>query len=100
VKMVRELQPDLLTLDVHLASASPSDSWDGFGVVNWLRRFNPGKSLPRIVVISALEPNAIIEHAAAIGAQTFLPKPFTKERLLEVVADALKSGVGVPADCH
>jgi CheY-like chemotaxis protein len=99
VRIIRELQPDLLTLDVDLASTSPDDSWDGFGVVHWLRRFNQGKSQPRIVVISALEPNKIIENAAAIGAHTFLPKPFTKEKLLKVVADALKSGVGVPADC-
>ena len=92
VKMVREFQPDLVTLDVHLASQSPDDSWDGFGVVNWLRRFNQGRLHLRIVVISALEPNKIIEKAAAIGAHTLLPKPFTKQKLLDAVADALESG--------
>ena len=32
VKIARELEPDLITLDVQLAKNSPDDSWDGFSV--------------------------------------------------------------------
>ena len=94
VKLTREWEPDLVTLDVQLAKDSPDDAWDGFTVAKWLRRINEGKSKPMIVVISALEPVAIIENAAAVGAYTFLPKPFTKQLLLHVVAQALKCGHG------
>jgi CheY-like chemotaxis protein len=90
VKMAREQEPDLITLDILLAKDSPDDSWDGFSVAGWLRRMNVGKRMPVIVVISGLEPAKTIENAASVGAYTFLPKPFEKKRLLEVVAAALE----------
>ena len=90
MKLVREQEPDLVTLDIHLAKESPDDSWDGFGLASWLRRMNEGKTTPVIVVVSGLEPGKTIESAASVGAYTFLPKPFEKKRLLEVVAEALK----------
>jgi FixJ family two-component response regulator len=49
-----------------------------------------GKPIPVIIVVSGLEPAQIIENAASVGAYTFLPKPFEKKRLLEVVAAALE----------
>ena len=51
---------------------------------------NAGKPIPVIVVISGLDPGKTIENAASVGAYTFLPKPFEKKRLLEVVAAALE----------
>lgn len=90
VKLARELEPDLVTLDIQLAKDSPDDTWDGFGVANWLRRIAEGKQMPAIVVISGLDPEKTIESAASVGACTFLPKPFEKKRLLEVVAAALE----------
>jgi len=94
VQIARTEDPDLVTLDVHLAITSPDDAWDGFTVAGWLRRLNEGKEgkiRPIIVVISGLEPDKIIEKAAAIGAYTFLPKPFEKQKLLNIVAEALTS---------
>jgi len=88
VKSARENDPDLVTLDIQLAIDSPDDSWDGFSVAGWLRRMNEGKPTPVIVVVSGQDPGKIIESAAAVGAYTFLPKPFEKKRLLEVVAEA------------
>lgn len=96
VTTARELEPDLVTLDVQLAKNSPDDSWDGFSVAAWLRRLNQGKAIPLIIVVSALEPSKIIESAAAVGAYTFLPKPFAKQKLLDVVAEALRSAEKTP----
>lgn len=90
VKLAREQEPDLVTLDIHLAKESPDDSWDGFSVAGWLRRMNEGKPTPAIVVISSQDPGQTIQSAASVGVYTFLPKPFEKKRLLEVVAEALK----------
>ena len=90
VKIAREQEPDLVTLDIQLAKDSPDDSWDGFSVASWLRRINEGKPIPVIIVISGLEPAQIIESASAVGAYTFLPKPIEKQKLLDVVAEALK----------
>jgi len=90
VKVAREQEPDLVTLDIHLAKDSPDDSWDGFSVASWLRRVNEGKPTPIIIVVSGLDPGQNIESAASVGAYTFLPKPVEKKKLLEVVAAALE----------
>jgi CheY-like chemotaxis protein len=89
VKSARENEPDLVTLDIHLAKDSPDDSWDGFSVASWLRRVNEGKPIPIIIVMSGLDPGQNIESAASVGAYTFLPKPIEKKKLLETVAAAL-----------
>jgi CheY-like chemotaxis protein len=90
VKSARENEPDLVTLDIHLAKDSPDDSWDGFSVASWLRRVNEGKPTPIIIVVSGLDPGQNIESAASVSAYTFLPKPVEKKKLLEVVAAALE----------
>jgi two-component system OmpR family response regulator len=100
VKTAREVEPDVVTLDIQLAKNSPDDSWDGFTVASWLRRINEGKPRPIIIVVSGLEPAEIIESAAAVGAYTFLPKPFNKQKLLDIVKQALKSGAAPAAPGH
>jgi len=89
VKLAREHEPDLVTLDIQLAKDSPDDSWDGFSVASWLRRVNEGKPTPIIVVVSGMDPAKNIERASAVNAYTFLTKPIEKQKLLEVVAAAL-----------
>jgi CheY-like chemotaxis protein len=90
VKLARQEEPDLITLDILLPLNAPGDSWDGFNVAGWIRRLKPGKNAPVIVIISGIEPDKIIEKAAEVGAYTFLPKPIEKAKLLAVVAEALK----------
>jgi len=90
VRSAREIDPDLVTLDIQLAKDSPDDSWDGFSVASWLRRINEGKSRPIIIVVSGVDAAKNIGAAAAIGAYTFLSKPIEKQKLLDVVAEALK----------
>lgn len=97
VKLCREQEPDLLTLDIELAQENPGDSWNGLGIAAWLRRLNQGKKMPAMVVISGLEPAKIIEAAASVGAYTFLAKPFTKQKLLAVIEEALQAGATRPA---
>ena len=89
VKLARAEEPDLITLDINLSMNAPGDTWDGFSVAGWLKRLSPEKETPVIVIISGVEPDKILEKAAAVGAYTFLPKPVEKEKLLNVVAEAL-----------
>ena len=91
VKVAREENPDLVTLDIELAKDSPDDSWDGFSIAGWLRRLNEGKTTPILRVISgSREPDKIIERAANVGVYTCLTKPVDKKQLLEAVAAAFK----------
>ena len=91
VKLAREEDPDLVTLDIELAKDSPDDSWDGFSVAGWLRRLHEGKPKPILVVISgSREPDKIVQRAADVGVYTCLTKPVDKKQLLDAVAAALK----------
>ena len=90
VKMVREEEPDLITLDVLLAAESPADSMDGFKVATWLKRMDPDRNIP-IIIISGIDPNKVIQGASAVDAFTLLPKPIEKAKLLATVAAALKN---------
>jgi len=91
VKLDREQEPDLVTLDIELGKDSPEDSWDGFSIAGWLRRLHEGNPKPVIVVISGnQDPGKIIEQAAKVGVHTCLTKPVDKKQLLEAVAEALK----------
>jgi CheY-like chemotaxis protein len=91
VKLAREEDPDLVTLDIELASDSPEDSWDGFNVAGWLRRLHKDKARPVIIVISgSRDPGKMVEQASALGIHTCLAKPVKKQQLLETVAEALK----------
>ncbi len=91
VKVARESDPDLVTLDIELAKDSPDDSWDGFSVASWLRRLHGAEKRPILMVISgSREPDKIVEKAATVGVYTCLTKPVDKKRLLDEVAAALK----------
>ncbi len=90
VQIARTENPDLITLDVHLTIQSPDDAWDGFTVASWLRRMNENKKRPVIIVVSGMEPSKIIDKASEVGAYSLLPKPIEKNKLLEIIAEALK----------
>ena len=63
VQLSRELQPDLLILDVELPDG------DGFWVADWLRQHERMSSVP-IVVYTSREPNAV--GANAVGGRGHL----------------------------
>ena len=90
VKLAREQEPDLVTIDIELAKESPDDSWDGISVASWLRRLHQGDAKPVFIVISGHgEPAMIVKRAAAVGVYTCLIKPVDKKQLLHEVATAL-----------
>ncbi len=91
VKLAREEEPDLVTLDIELTKDSPDDAWDGLSVAGWLRRLYGDRPRPVLMVISgSREPAKIVERAAGLGVYTCLTKPVDKKQLLEAVAGALK----------
>jgi CheY-like chemotaxis protein len=91
VRLAREQDPDLVTLDIELTKDSPGDSWDGFTVAGWLRRMNEDKRKPCVVVLSGnRDPAKLIEKAASVGVHTCLTKPVEKQKLLDAVAEALR----------
>src|ERR1035441_2706190 len=100
VKSARENEPDLVTLDIHLAKDSPDDSWDGFSVASWLRRVNEGKPTPIIIVVSGLDPGQNIESAASVSAYTFLPKQVEKKKHIHQAIEKFVHAIAAQRNHH
>jgi two-component system, LytTR family, response regulator len=75
ISAVRDIQPDLLFLDIQMPGM------DGFGVVDAL-----GAMAPRIIFVTAHDEYAL--RALEIHAFDYLLKPFDQARFSKVLADA------------
>ncbi len=78
--LARELQPDLVVLDLMLPRLS------GLAVLAEVRN-DPAIRDTRVVVVSAWSHTA--DEAIAAGADRFLPKPFDPDELRAVVEELL-----------
>ena len=72
----RELKPDLVTMDLVM----PGDS--GLKGVEQIRQVDPHA---RILVISALGQQQMIDDAVRLGAKGFVEKPLKAEQLAEAL---------------
>jgi two-component system cell cycle sensor histidine kinase/response regulator CckA len=59
---------------------------DGPGTIRALMEINPGV---RIVATSGVKTTGKLAEATEVGAKTFLPKPYTADKLLTVIAETL-----------
>jgi CheY-like chemotaxis protein len=87
VSIARHEKPQLILLDIIF----PPDvghgggiAWDGFLIIDWLRRQEEVKTVP-IFVMTKGDPAQYKNRAIAKGAAAFFPKPLNHEDLLEVV---------------
>jgi CheY-like chemotaxis protein len=91
VGAVRCNQPDLILLDINF----PPDvahrggvPWDGFLIIEWLRRIDAVKNIP-IMVVSGADAAKFKTRALAAGAIHYFQKPIDNQQLLEAIARAL-----------
>ena len=56
----------------------------GFDVINYIRRDNTERKQPKILIVSGGSANDI-SQALVMGADDFLEKPFTKEKLFNTL---------------
>lgn len=61
---------------------------DGVATIRALRKLKPNV---KIISVSGLADDAKTVEAARAGVETFLPKPYTAEQLLRVLAQVLRS---------
>lgn len=90
IRSARHDYPDLILLDLSL----PSDmalSWDGFLLMNWLRRLEETRRIP-IIVISGGDPEQYQKRCLSCGAAAYFQKPVRHESLVEKIEQIL-SGV-------
>jgi two-component system chemotaxis response regulator CheY len=81
VTKFRELQPDLLLVDLVMPRCSGTEA---------IRRIIAETPAARILVCSAMGQEAMVNEALAVGARGFVVKPAKAETLKTALADALR----------
>jgi len=88
VSLVRKEKPDLIVLDISFPPDVAGVPWDGYRIMEWLRRVDDSKKIP-IIVITGGAGDKDKEKALAGGAVGFLYKPLDHEELLKMVRATL-----------
>ena len=88
VEMAASTNPDLITLDVIL----PDNT--GLDVLKSLRQTQPNA---KVVMCSAVGQEVIVTEAIENGALAYIVKPFSEEKVLEIVGSALQNDAAEPA---
>jgi CheY-like chemotaxis protein len=91
VSCVRRERPNLIILDINF----PPDvghgggiPWDGFLILDWLRRLDEARDTP-VIFITGQDSASFREKALAMGAVAFFQKPVDQDELLNVVHQTL-----------
>ena len=79
IEKYRELRPDIVTMDVVMPSSSG---------INAAREIVAEDPNARVIMCSAMGQETLINEALDVGACGFLVKPFDRDRLMNVVANA------------
>ncbi len=83
VAKARKLAPDLIVLDVMMPKVN------GFEACKILKNEKPTDKTP-VLMLTALNAVGDVDRAFAVGADDYLSKPFTNERLLAKVKKLLQ----------
>lgn len=80
LELAKETKPDLITLDVIL----PDNT--GLDVLKGIRAEQPDM---KVIIVSAVGQEVIVNEAIEYGAKAYIVKPFSEEKVLEVVSQVL-----------
>ena len=90
VAAARTETPDLILLDISFPPDVEGVPWDGFRVMDWLRRLEALKGIPIIVITGSDDPK-YKERASRSGAVAFFHKPLDHDDLLKVIRGTLSA---------
>ena len=80
LEMYDELMPDVVTLDITMPVMNGLET-----ATNLLRKHSGAK----IIMLSAMGDDTLVESARKIGVKHFIPKPFEANELLDIVKSML-----------
>ena len=75
---VKEINPDLIILDVLMPKLN------GFEVLAKLKESSEYSSIP-VIILTVKNDSEFLDQGISLGADFYLPKPFTKDNLIEFV---------------
>lgn len=87
VSCVRRDHPDLIILDINFppdVAHGGGIAWDGFKILEWLRRIDEARDTP-IIFITSNDSMNYRDRAIAAGAVAFFQKPIDQEEMLSVI---------------
>ncbi len=80
-----KLKPDLVTLDIIMPEV------EGIDAISALKGMIKANPLAKVVMISAMGQEKVVEDCIRAGARDFIVKPFQSSNVAEVVRAVLKS---------
>jgi two-component system sensor histidine kinase/response regulator len=93
VEAARTQLPDLILCDVNM------DKMDGYATLSSLRNDDVTSAIP-FILMTGLADNAGMRHGMELGADDYLPKPFTLDALYGAVEARLKKAQTVKAQAE
>lgn len=90
INAVRTKKPDAILLDLNFPDDFGSVAWDGFRIMEWLKRLDSGNKTP-IFIISGGDPDKYVARARELGAVAFFRKPIVHEELVAALQRVLVS---------
>ncbi|MDD5070763.1 MAG: response regulator [Candidatus Omnitrophica bacterium] len=78
LEKVKEMSPDLIILDVLMPKLN------GFEVLAQLKSSAQYSSIP-VIILTVKNDSQFLDQGISLGADFYLPKPFTKDNLIEFV---------------
>lgn len=89
VSAVRTQKPDAILLDINFPPEFLAVTWDGFQIMEWLRRLEDGAKTP-VFIITSGDPEKYVGRARELGAVAFFRKPVVHEQLLAALQRVFK----------
>ena len=83
VEKFKELRPDITTLDITMPIM------DGIEALKKIIELDPAA---RVIMLSSSAQKSRVSEAFVLGAYEFIPKPFNREKVIEVVS-SIVSGI-------
>ena len=93
IEKARQTQPDLVLCDVNM------EKMDGYLTLSSLRGEPTTAAIP-FILMTGLADNAGMRHGMELGADDYLPKPFTIEALYAAVDTRLKKAAALRQDAE
>jgi len=91
VSTVRKEKPDLILLDLSFppdVAHGGGVAWDGFLIMNWIRRMDDAKHIP-IIIITGGDPIQYEKKCMDAGAIAFFRKPLDHDGLVGAIRRTL-----------
>jgi two-component system, OmpR family, KDP operon response regulator KdpE len=86
VSVARKSKPDVIVLDINFPPdvGSSGLQWDGFNIMQWMRRFEEVGQIP-VIIVSSNEASKSKQKALDAGAADYFQKPVDYEQFMIAV---------------